>query len=259
MFENPVKQKLARGEVVWGASAVVPDAFANQLVISTGVDFLWIDTEHCPFGPEDLGLLPILARKSNCMPMVRVAGLDPNLIKKSLDAGAMSIMVPQVNNAEEARAAIRAAKYPPDGTRGVSPLWTFHMGVSWDDYLPNANQEICMVLQIESVDGMENIESIAALDGADVLFAGPADLSAALGIIGQMKHPRLKTFLAEFPKRVAATGKAAGISVGSYDAAKEAYEQGYRFISIGNILFSGLTGLTRDLKELKAQTLSGTT
>lgn len=257
MFENPVKEKLARGEVAWGASAVVSDAFANQLVISTGVDFLWIDTEHCPFGPEDVGLTPVMARKSNCMPMIRVAGLDSNLIKKSLDAGAMSIMVPQVNNADEARAAVRAAKYPPEGTRGVSPLWTFHAGVSWDDYLPRANQEICMVLQIESVEGMENIEAIAAVDGADVLFAGPADLSAALGVIGQMKHPKLKTFLEEFPKRVAATGKAAGISVGSLEAAKESYQQGYRFISIGNLLFSGLTGLTRDLKELQAFAASG--
>ncbi len=252
MFENPVKEKLARGEVAWGASALLADAFANQLVISTGVDFLWIDTEHSPFGPEDVGLVPVLARQHRCVPLIRVAGLDSSLIKKSLDAGASAIMVPQVNNAEEARLAVRFAKYPPEGARGVSPLWTFHAGVSWDDYLPRANREVCVVLQVESLEGADNIEAIAAVDGVDVLFAGPADLSAALGVIGQMSHPKLVDFLAEFPRRVAATGKAAGISVGSFEAARKAYDQGYRFISFGNLLFSGLHGLTRDLKELRA-------
>lgn len=252
MFENPVKTKLARGETVWGASPLVADPFANQLVISTGVDFLWIDTEHSTFSPEDVGQSPVLARRRGCMPMIRVAGLDPNLIKKSLDAGAMAVMVPQINNAEEARMAVRAAKYPPEGTRGVSPIWTFYANVSWDDYLPCANAEICVVLQVESVEGGENLETIAAVDGVDVLFAGPADLSAALGVIGQMNHPRLKEFLEEFPKRVAKTGKVAGISVGTLEAAKLAHAQGYRFIAFGNLLWHGVIGLTNNLKELRA-------
>ena len=105
-FENPVKVKLARGEAVWGASAMVADPFACQLTIDTGIDFLWIDTEHAPIGPDDTELVPVLARQRGCSPMIRVAGLDSNLIKKSLDAGASTIMVPQVNNADEARAAV---------------------------------------------------------------------------------------------------------------------------------------------------------
>lgn len=250
-FENPVKQKLARGETAWGASALLPDPFPNRLVISTGVDFLWIDTEHAPFGPDDVGLVPVMARQAGVMPMIRVAGLDPNLIKKALDAGASSIMVPQVNNAEEARRAVSAAKYPPQGTRGVSPLWTFYTGAAWSEYLPAANDEVCMVLQVESLEGGENIEKIAEVEGVDVVFAGPADLSAALGVIGQTTHPKVKAFLEDFPRRVAKTGKAAGIALGSVAAAKEAHEQGYRFISFGGLLFSGLHGLTRDLKELK--------
>jgi 4-hydroxy-2-oxoheptanedioate aldolase len=252
VFENKVKQKLARGETAWGASAIVADPLANQLVISTGIDFLWIDTEHSSFGVNDLSLLPVLARRAGCVPMVRVTGLDGNLIKKALDAGASTVMVPQINNADEARKAVRAAMYPPRGERGVSPLWTFYENVTWEDYLPRANDEICMVLQIESLEGSENLEAIAAVDGADVLFAGPADLAAALGVIGQMSHPKLKDFLAEFPQRVAKTGRAAGISVGSLEAARLAHAQGYRFISFGNLLFSGATGLTRDLKELRA-------
>jgi len=251
MFENPVKEKLARGETVWGASAIVADALANQLVISSGVDWLWIDTEHCPFGPESVGVIPVMARRDGCMPLIRVAGLDSNLIKKSLDAGASAIMVPQVNNADEARRAVSAAKYPPEGTRGVSPLWTFHANVTWDDYLPHANKEVCMVLQIESLEGMENLEAIAAVEGVDVLFAGPADLAASMGVIGQMNDPKLKAYLEEFPKLVEKAGKMAGISVGGVEAAQLAHRQGYRFIAFGNLLWHGAIGLTNNLKTLR--------
>ena len=253
MIENPVKKKLAQGEAAWGVATGVSDEFANQLAISTGADFLWIDTEHSTFGLDDIRLTPIMARQRGCMPMIRVAGLDPNLIKKALDLGASAVMIPQVNNAEEARAAVRAAKYPPIGSRGVSPIWTFHMGISWDDYLPKANDEICVVVQIESPEGIDNIEAIAAVEGVDVLFAGPADLAASLGVIGQMNHPKLTSFLADFPKRVTAAGKVAGISVAGADASAEAYSQGYRFINFGHLLFVGMNGLSRDLERLRAE------
>jgi 4-hydroxy-2-oxoheptanedioate aldolase len=252
VFENPVKQKLARGETAWGASCGVADEFATQLTISTGIDFLWIDTEHSSFGLDDVRLLPVLARRQGCMPMIRVAGLDPNLIKKALDLGASAVMIPQVNNAEEARLAVRAAKYAPQGTRGVSPGWTFYENIPWSDYLPRANDEICVVLQVESLEGIANLEAIAAVDGVDVVFAGPADLSAAMGVIGQTNHPQVKSFLAELPRRIKGSGKAAGMTVGTVEAAMELHAQGYRFISIGSLLFSGVNGLTRDLKQLRA-------
>ena len=118
-FDNPVKVKLARGEAVWGASAMVADPFACQLTIATGIDFLWIDTEHAPIAPEGVGLVPVLARQQGCSPMIRVAGLDSSLIKKSLDAGASTLMVPQINNADEARAAVRFAKYAQIGRAHV--------------------------------------------------------------------------------------------------------------------------------------------
>ena len=250
-FENPVKLKLARGEAVWGTSALVADPFAWQLVIAVGPDFLWMDTEHSVYDSHHFGLVPILARQQGCTPMIRVAGLDSSLIKKALDAGASAIMVPQVNNAEEARAAVRYAKYPPQGTRGVSPGWTFYMNIPWDDYLPHANHETCVVVQVESVEGMENVEAIAAVEGVDVVFAGPMDLSAALGAIGKPQDPKVQSFLADFPKRVATQGKAAGVTTTSVADAQKRYQQGYRYMSFGNLLFTGQTGLIRELKELR--------
>jgi 4-hydroxy-2-oxoheptanedioate aldolase len=216
------------------------------------VDFLWIDTEHSTYGLDDVRLLPVLARQRGCMPMIRVAGLDPSLIKKALDSGASGIMIPQVNNAAEAALAVRASFYPPEGARGVSPLWTFYMGVSWDDYLPQANREVCVVTQVESLEAIESVERIAAVPGVDVVFAGPMDLSAAMGAIGQTAHPEVKRFLERMPARVACEGKVAGISVGSLDAVIEAYQQGYRFINIGSLLISGTRGLTADLSKLRS-------
>jgi 2-keto-3-deoxy-L-rhamnonate aldolase RhmA len=197
-------------------------------------------------------LVPVLARRRNCTPLIRVTGLDPNLIKKALDCGASAVMIPQVNNAAEAQLAVRAAKYPPEGTRGISPIWTFYLDVQWNDYLPHANNETCVVVQVESVEAIEKVEEIAAVPGVDVVFAGPMDLSGALGVIGQTQHPRVREFLAGFPEKVRKHGKAAGISVGGADAAMEAYRQGYRMIAIGHLLFAGARGITADLERLRA-------
>ncbi len=250
-FENPVKLKLARGEAVWGTSALVADPFAWQLVIAIGPDFLWMDTEHSAYDAHHFGLVPVMARQQGCTPMIRVAELNAALIKKALDAGASTIMVPQVNNAGEARAAVRYAKYAPEGTRGISPGWTFYMNVSWDEYLPQANAETCVVVQVESVEAMQNVEAIAAVEGVDVVFAGPMDLSGAFGVIGQTQHAKVQEFLADFPKRVASQGKVPGVTTSSVADAQKRYQQGYRFMSFGNLLFSGQTGLARDLKELR--------
>ena len=251
MFESKVKQLLSQGKAAWGAS--LPDAsdLIAKLTVDTGIDFLWIDTEHRPFDTAAVPWVPIICRQKGCVPLLRVAGLDPQLIKKALDIGASAIMVPQINNAAEARRAVQYAKYPPQGTRGVSPLWPLFMDVPYDQYLPAANGETCVVVQIESPEGIENLEAIAAVDGVDVVFAGPLDLSASLGHIGQTSHPSVLKFLEDFPRRVARCGKASGIALVGYEPCKRAYEQGYRFINIGNLAMQGMIGLTADLKKLR--------
>ena len=251
MFENRVKQLLRAGGVAWGAALPEASNLMAKLSIDTGADFLWIDTEHGAFDIEAVAMVPVLCRMKNCMPMIRVSGLDPSLIKKALDIGASAVMVPQVNNAEEAFRAVQYAKYPPKGTRGVSPTWTFYLDVLYSDYLPAANDETCVIVQVESLDGIQNLEAIAEVDGVDVVFAGPSDLAASLGHIGQIDHPAVQAVLEEFPKRVAKTGKASGIAVGGLNASIKAYEQGYRFINVGQILFQGALGLGADLRRLR--------
>ena len=252
MFENKVKTLLAEGKPAWGAGLPDQSDFIAKLTVDTGIDFLWIDTEHRPYDATDIPWIPVLCRMKGCVPIVRVAGLDPQLIKKALDVGAAGVMLPQINNAEEARRAVQYAKYPPDGTRGVSPWWTFFMDVSYEDYLPAANQETCVIVQIESREAIDNLEEIAAVEGVDVLFAGPLDISAALGHIGQVEHPEIQGFLEEFPRRAARCGKASGITLRGFEAGKKAYDAGYRFIVIGGLIIQGIAGLKADLERLRA-------
>ncbi|HZQ21649.1 MAG TPA: aldolase/citrate lyase family protein [Terriglobales bacterium] len=256
MFENKVKKLLSSNKVAWGAALREPSNLIAKMTIDTGIDFLWLDTEHCPYTAESVTLVPVLCRLKGCVPVLRVAGLDPNLIKKALDIGASGIIVPQVNNAEEARLAVRYAKYPPAGMRGVSPSWTTYMDISQTEYLSAANGETLIVVQIETPDGIRNLESISEVEGVDVVMAGPADLAACLGHIGNVNHPSVQTFLEEFPGRVAPSGKASGIAVSGIEKSKQLPAQGYRFINIGDILNWGFVGLSSDLKHLKELTNS---
>ncbi|MCA9113753.1 MAG: hypothetical protein KDA79_01610 [Planctomycetaceae bacterium] len=251
MFENRVKTLLAEGRTALGVA--LPDAsdLLARFSIDCGIDFLWIDLEHRPYGPNEVRNVPIMCRQKDCVPLIRVPNLDPGHIKQSLDIGASAIMVPQVDNAEQARRAVEYAKYPPEGSRGVSPLWTAMMGVSWNDYLPVANQETCVIVQIESPDGIRNLDEIAAVEGVDIVFAGPADLSASLGVIGQLGHPKVEKLLEEFPARIAAHGKAAGITFGSVDRCALAIEQGYRLVNFGSVAQLGTIGITAELARLR--------
>lgn len=252
MHSNKVKSILAQGKVAWGASTLSTSPLIAKLTATTGVDFVWIDTEHASFGAESIEMLPPLIRQSGAMPMVRIAGLDPNLTKKALDIGAQAIMIPQIDNAEQARLAVQYAKYPPVGTRGISPMWTFFNDVPWDEYLPIANEDTMIVAQVESIEALDQVEAIAAVDGVDVVLAGPMDLSAALGHIGEIGHPKVQKFLEDFPARVTATGKVPGIALGSYESAALAFERGYRFINFGNIVFEGVNGIKANLAKLRA-------
>jgi 2-keto-3-deoxy-L-rhamnonate aldolase RhmA len=251
VFENKVKKLLAQGKAAWGAGLVDSSLLMAKFTVNTGIDFLWMDTEHCAYGLESIAMVPVICRQQGCVPMVRVANLDAGLIKKALDIGASAVMIPQVSNATEARLAVRYAKYPPEGSRGVSPIWTMFMDISYEEYLPTANDETCIVVQVETPEGIENLEAIAEVEGVDVVFAGPSDLAASLGYIGQNTHPVVQKFLDDFPRRVAKTGKSSGISLAGFEACRQAYEQGYRFICIGHILWQGHLGLTADLKRLR--------
>ncbi len=250
-FINPVKAALDAGRVAWGIGLPDCSDIMAKLSINTGPEFLWIDLEHRAYGPNEVRWVPILCRQAGVSPMIRVPGLDSNWIKKALDIGANTIMVPQVDTADQAKLAVEYCKYPPQGSRGVSPLWPMMMDVTWDDYLPVANDETAVIVQIESPEGLENVDEIAAVDGVDIVFAGPQDIAASLGVIGQPRHPDVVEILNAFPERVAQFGKPAGITDVGLDHCARWRDVGYRFINVGTIAHLGMTAAVDTFEQLR--------
>ena len=204
MYPNPLKQKLRKGDIVLGTSLPVPSSLVLGTIVQAQPDFVWIDTEHAPFATESLDAIPVLARQNGVAPMIRVAWNDPALIKKAYDVGAVAVMVPQVNTAEEAARAVQYARYPPEGQRGLSPMWTRIAGEDWNHVIKTANAETVLILQIESQEAYDNIDEIKQVAGIDVLLVGPLDLSASVGKITETSAGEVQEIMRDVPR---ATGR----------------------------------------------------
>jgi 4-hydroxy-2-oxoheptanedioate aldolase len=203
-----------------------------------------------------MDVIPGLARMRGVAPMIRVAWNDPHLIKKAYDSGAVAVMVPQISNAEEAARAVQYARYPPLGQRGVSPNWPSITGDDWGKVIRTANEETVLVLQIESEEAYRNLDEIARVPGIDVLFAGPMDISASLGIVTQVQDPRVQEILRGIPRRLQGTGIATGTTLVDVAELQQKMSWGYRFLNVGSPLGYGLGVLQSHLGALRATPLA---
>ncbi len=232
--KNKFKHALARGELQVGLWCSLCSSIAAELVAYSGFDWLVLDTEHSPNEVPDL-----LAQLQAIMPgtasaVVRPAWNDTVLIKRVLDIGAQTVLLPYVQNAEEARRAVAATRYPPrGGVRGVTASGRAARYGRVGDYLQRAEEEICVLVQAETRAALDNIESIASVDGVDGVFIGPSDLAASLGYIGHPGHPVVQAALKEAVDRLGKVGKPAGILTGNEDEAKRYIEWGYLFVAVG--------------------------
>lgn len=251
MYPNDLKARLRRGELVFGTSLPAPTPHVAGSVIASGPDFLWADTEHMPHATEALDSILVLARLRGVAPMVRVAWNDPALIKKAYDAGAVAVMVPQVDTAAEAAAAVEAARYAPEGRRGLSPMWTQIAGADWNEVIKTANQETLVVLQLESQRAYDNLDEIKRVPGIDVLFVGPLDLSATVGTITNTESRQVQEIMRAVPQRLADTEIAVGTTLSELDQIQEKVRWGYRFLNVGNALRYGVEVLDSHLKTLR--------
>ena len=252
MYPNPLKQKLQNGEVVLGSGLLSFTPHEAGMIIDTGIDFLWIDTEHLPYGAESLDVIPVLARQRGVAPMIRVANNDAALIKKAYDVGAVAVMVPQVNTAEEAARAVEYARYYPVGRRGLSPMWTRIAGEDWNTVIKTANDETVLILQLESQLAYDNLDEIIAVEGFDVLLVGPLDLSATVGRITETGAPEVQRIMEEVPKRLEGTGIAAGTTLLDVGEIQQKLGWGYRFMNVGNVVSYGSQVLRQNLQTLRA-------
>ena len=257
MYPNPLKQKLRDGQIVLGTGLPAPSPHAAGAVLDTGIDFLWIDTEHMPFGAEALDVIPVLARQRGVAPMIRVAWNDPALIKKAYDVGAVAVMVPQVNSPEEAARAVDYAHYAPEGNRGLSPMWTRIAGEDWNHVIKTANEETVLILQIESQRAYDCLDEIAAVPGIDVLLVGPLDLSASVGTITDTGSAKVQAIMEDVPKRLEGTGIAAGTTLGDVAEIQQKLRWGYRFMNVGSALNYGVQVVSQNIATLRADPTGG--
>jgi 4-hydroxy-2-oxoheptanedioate aldolase len=247
MHENKFKAALAAKQQQIGLWLSLANSYSAELCATAGFDWLLLDGEHAP---NDLRatleqLQAVAPYRSH--PIVRPVSGDPALIKQLLDIGAQTLLVPMVDDADQARRMVSAMRYPPEGIRGVGS------GVArvsrWGmraDYLDVANDEVCLLVQVESRQALDNLDSICAVDGIDGVFIGPADLSASLGHRGNPGHPEVQAAIEDAIGRIVASGKAAGTLVSDSKLARRYLELGCTFVAVGldvRILAAGVRAL----------------
>ncbi|WP_323121359.1 4-hydroxy-2-oxoheptanedioate aldolase [Burkholderia alba] len=254
MPTNPFKAALARREAQIGLWVGLANPYCAEVVAGAGFDWLLIDGEHAPNTvPTILAQLQAVAAYPS-HPVVRVPWNDPVVIKQVLDLGAQTLLVPMVQNAAEARAAVAATRYPPHGVRGVgSALARASRWNRVDGYLARANGDMAVLVQIETRAGLEQAGEIARVDGVDGVFIGPADLAADLGHLGHPGHPDVQAAIDCALATILAAGKAPGILSADEAAARRYLEAGATFVAVG----VDATLLARSAERLAAQFKSG--
>lgn len=230
---NRFKARLRAGEVQYGLWLTIPDPTLVEAMAAAGFDWITLDTEHAPV--EVSRVLPLLQAAApwpaSCL--VRPSVLDTALIKRHLDQGAQTLILPYVQTAAEAAAAVAAVRYPPRGVRGVAGAMRAAGYGRMRDYTRQAEQEICLVLQVETAAALDNLDAIAATEGVDALFIGPADLAASLGHPGQPAHPQVRRVILDTIGRLQAARMPVGILSTDPGFTRDCVAAGARFVAVG--------------------------
>jgi len=248
-MQNPVKEKLQKGEVALGTFVWITCPDVTERLSTAGFDWLLLDTEHAPSTFESVQRMMQSMRGDTCVPIVRVQWNDPVAIKRALDIGAYGILVPWVNNKEEAEAAVSACKYPPMGLRGIGPR---RAALINENYIAEANDKLLVAVQIETVSAVKNINEILAVDGVDAVYIGPADLGMSIRAASSDNNvPTLEESLDIVLEAAKKAGKPAGIfcMTGNID---KMIEKGFKFVSVGtddSFLLSGAREAVQKAQE----------
>jgi 4-hydroxy-2-oxoheptanedioate aldolase len=230
-----IRERALSGELLTGTWCNLGSSMTVEIAGLAGFDWLTIDLEHGSGGYETLVHQLQAADATPVAPIVRVAWNDAPRFKRVLDLGPSGVLVPYVSTPEEAALAARSMRYPPDGIRGVAKLnRASAFGQDFDEYLATANERLVTVVQIETQQALDNVREIAAVDGVDVLFVGPLDLSVSLGIAQQFDHPRFHAAMATVAQASREAGKAAGTLMLDPAMIDWAINLGFRFVAFGS-------------------------
>ncbi len=230
---NRFKRALTEGRTQIGLWSVLANPAATELLGAAGFDWLLIDMEHAPNELPDVQAQLQALRGTDASPVVRPPWNDMVWVKRVLDLGAQTLLIPFVQTAEEAAQAVAHMRYPPAGRRGVAGGTRAAQWGRIRDYYMRAEEELCLLLQVESRQGLENLEAIAATPGVDGVFIGPADLSADLGHLGNTQHPEVQAAIEKAVRRIRAAGKAAGILARDEAGGRRWIEAGCNFVAVG--------------------------
>ena len=232
-MKNLLKARLLRsrdpcfGTWISSSSLVSLDALKGM-----GFEWFMIDTEHAPVNPETLAAMVSLLGESGPAPLIRVGDVDQYLIKQALDSGAHGVLMPLVSSETQARAAVAFSKYPPDGVRGAAAGAASRYGMELSSYLRTANAETLVGVQIETKEALLHLDEIASVNGVDILFVGPQDLTLSLGLLDDRRNPRVREAMRTVVEACERHGKIPGTLVIDPDEKRVAVDLGFRFISL---------------------------
>ena len=230
---NRFKRAIAAGQSQIGLWCSLSNHYAIEVVAGAGFDWLLLDMEHSPNDLESLLTQLQAAAAYPSTPIVRVPWNDMVTIKRVLDLGAQTLLIPYVQNPDEARAAVAAMRYPPAGVRGVAGTTRATRFGRVRDYAKRAHEELCLLVQLETREALAHVETIAAIGGIDGIFIGPADLHASMGYAGEVANPAVLPTIEDALRRIRRCGKAPGILVGDAELAKRWIDAGSLFTAVG--------------------------
>ncbi len=256
---NTFKQRLTDPAIRYGIFVSLADPVAAEIAAASAMDWLILDIEHAP---NDLRTVLTQLQAMNAYGtdvVVRPYEGDRALVKRLLDIGARTLMFPMVDDVAEAEQVVAYTRYPPHGTRGVASARAAGWGRT-KGYFESADDDVCVIAQIESADGLANVEAITAVDGIDALFVGPSDLAAALGHIGNPGHPEVQDAVLSAIRAIVAGGKPAGVYGATPDAATRYTEAGATLVIVGvdtMMLAKAIDGLAERFKNANAESTGG--
>ena len=249
-IHNRFKHRIKEGNNQFGIWNGIPHAYAAEICAGAGFDFVVVDAEHAPFDIQQIVIqLQGMSRYPECSPIVRIPNDDPVLIKRLLDAGVQNFIVPMLESAEQVEHMYKSLRYPPKGIRGVGTALA--RAAQWNrenDYFKKADEEVCLIAQIESVAGINALDAILEQNKAEVVFLGPADLAGSMGLLGQPGHPDVVAEVKKAITKIVNSNAAAGILTSDPTLIEQYKEMGVQMIGVGldTIL---LAKATRSLAE----------
>ena len=249
---NNFKRALKAGKPQIGLWSSLSSNYTVEVIAGAGFDWILLDTEHSPADLENLLTQLQAAAPYPSHAVVRVPWNDMVNIKRVLDIGAQSLLVPYVSTADEAKSAVSSTRYPPAGVRGVAGTTRATRFGRIKDYAKSAQQQICLLVQVETQQALNNIEAICTIDGVDGVFIGPADLHASLGYPGEIANPKVKPLIDDAIRRIRKAGKAPGILTPNEADARHWLECGALFVAVGadvGILARGAEALAAKFKS----------